>query len=104
MIECWTFSHTATPQAIIVIKYHGWCLARTYLSFNVSVNKSLESIPNEQNEQLRSFSDKLAKFSGGIEDSFENELCNYVNSVVKECESNDIEYQKKVGITVLLLI
>lgn len=56
----------------------------------------LETIKVEDNEQLANFRQKINEFSGGSTNSFENDVCGFVNSVVSNVEAADIEQQKKV--------
>ncbi len=56
----------------------------------------LETVKDENNEHLTAFRQNVNEFSGGSTNSFENDLSDFVNSVVKEVEAADIEQQKKV--------
>lgn len=56
----------------------------------------LETIKVEDNEQLATFRQKINEFSGGSTNSFESDVCDFVNSVVSNVEAADIEQQKKV--------
>lgn len=58
----------------------------------------LETVKVEENEQLASFRQKVNDVAGGSTNSFENDVCDLVNTVVSEVEAADIEQQKKVRI------
>jgi len=56
----------------------------------------LETVKVEDNEHLASFRQKVNEFTGGSTNSFENDVCDFVNSAVSEVEAADIEQQKKI--------